>query len=228
MCNFPFGKEKKYFNLSRQFVELLSCVMWTKASYLWSWLFASAAERRWPSELPWCPKRLSRLLSSQHSPTLGQLESEEWKEERKTRHGGRKNTKWNKQVSAPNLSLTTALLKVGSQKSSGSGSKTWKLLERVSHFSRCACSPVYPAPSPCLLFHSLSPFFTLGAESLLAQWKLFSFPHQLSITINWLLSTRGGDWLVSGGTTAADYFHLPTLSEVHPPAVDGGREVLHQ
>lgn len=49
--------------------------MWTKSGYLWSWLFASAAERRWPSELPWCPDRLSPLLSSEtlsHTKAAGE------------------------------------------------------------------------------------------------------------------------------------------------------------
>lgn len=115
-----------------------------------------------------------------------------------------------------------ALWKVGSLKSSGSGSTTCKLLERVSHFSRRACSTVYPAPSSLppslfLFFHSLCLFFTLGTESLLALWKLFLSPHQLSIAINWVFRARGGDSLHSGGTTAADYFHLLTPSEVRPP-----------
>lgn len=85
-------------------------------------------------------------------------------EKKKTLGGyaGKPDIKANKQVSAPNLPFISTLLKVCSLKSSTSGSRTRKLLERVLNFSN-AHAPQHP-PS----LHSLPLFFPLGSESSLA------------------------------------------------------------
>lgn len=175
---------------------------------------------------PMMPKQT--FSSAQFSTLSHTRTAREWGVKRRKKKPTWRQKKQNKQVSAPNLPYISALLKVSSLKSSGSGSRTCKLLERVSHFSQRACSTVYPAsPShPLSLIPLTLPVFHARQWELVSPMSFFS-PHQLSITINWVFRARGGDSLDSGGITTPDYFHLPPPSEVHPPAVDGGREVLH-
>lgn len=86
-----------------------------------------------------------------------------------------------RQVSAPNLPFISVLLKVGSLKSSRSGSRTCKHLERVSHFSQRACSTVYPASPSRPLSHLLLTLPVFHAR----QWELVSPVKAFSLRTSW-------------------------------------------